>query len=226
MPFRHGLCHSRYSLASYYFDKLVLKSQSICWEIGKWKVRFCLWVWPVNSLHCQALSWTGRFAFGRIHSCTDRRRLWRLYWDTTAENRILATTVQCNACVNIAVFLFKDWFPNPFRYGEIPVKKKFPPFWNSNFLYSILWCQKEVGPLSLSFKSMNYVSRIGLWRMEERCQCGLKHAARQFILYGSLTGRSYSYHRMWLGSFSNSVIISNVFHHRHEGENGSLPIPG
>jgi hypothetical protein len=85
---------------------------------------FCLWFRPVNSAHCQALSKRGWYAFGGVHRCTDRRKLWRLYWDTTAGNRKLAATVQFTGCFKMTGFLFMGWFSNPFRYGQLPVKKK------------------------------------------------------------------------------------------------------
>jgi len=87
------------------------------------KIMFCLWFRPVNSSHCQALSRRGWYTFGGAHSCADRRKLWRLCWDTTAGNRKLAAIVQFTGCFKIIVFLWID-FQIHFGTENYQCKKK------------------------------------------------------------------------------------------------------
>jgi hypothetical protein len=97
---------------------------------------FCLWFRPVNSAHCQALSRRGWYAFGGVYRCADRRKLWRLYRDTTAGNRKLAATVQFTGYFKMTVFLLMDWFSNRFRYGKLPVKK-IPLFFSTRIFFTV-----------------------------------------------------------------------------------------
>jgi hypothetical protein len=58
--------------------------------------------------------------------------------------------------------------------------------------------------------------------MEDRCQCSLKHAARQLILYGSLTDRFYSSHRTWLDHFRRALLFQMSFITGIKAQKGSL----
>ena len=128
----------------------------------------CLWFRLVNSAHCQASSRRRWQAFGGVHRCAHQRKLLILYWDSTAGNRKLAATVQFTACFTMTVFLFMDWFSNPFRYEELPVGGGDSSFFWTRIFFTVssgarkkwVLCHHVLGP-SITYRGEG----LHVWRI-------------------------------------------------------------